>query len=89
MTTILTLLKMFGAYSSERKVTADGHKLQLFVKNATADEEPLSDRWRPKSDKSSRKMRKNVLVSSTSSLVKGPPYLFLPRSMREGISFSQ
>ena len=87
MTTILTLLKMFGAYTSERKVTADGHNLQCVRNDIT--EWPLSDRWRPKRDKSSREMRKKVLVSSTSSLVKGPPYLFLPRSMREGISFSQ
>ena len=29
MTTILTLLKMFGAYSSERKVTADGETLRI------------------------------------------------------------
>ena len=45
MTTILTLLKMFGAYSSERKVTADGHKLQLLnevLKNATADDRKYS-----------------------------------------------
>ena len=29
-------------------------------------------------------MRRNVLVSSTSSLVNGPPYLFFPRSIRRG-----
>ena len=32
---------------------------------------------------------KNVLTSSTSSSVKGPPYLSLPRSSREGADSSQ
>ena len=34
-------------------------------------------------------MRRNVLVSSTSSLVNGPQYLFFPRSIQRGISSSQ
>ena len=37
----------------------------------------------------SGRTRRNVLVSSTSSLVNGPPYLFFPRSIRHGISSSQ
>ena len=32
---------------------------------------------------------KNVLTSSTSSSVKGPPYLSLPKSSREGADSSQ
>ena len=34
-------------------------------------------------------IRKKAFVSSTSSVVKGPPYLFLPRSIRRGISSFQ
>ena len=34
-------------------------------------------------------IRKNVLTSSTYSLVNGPPYLSFPRLIREGILSSQ
>ena len=36
-----------------------------------------------------RRILKNVFTSSTSSVVKGPPYFDFPRSIREGISSSQ
>ena len=42
------------------------------------------ERWKPKKETRSSKILKNVLVSSISFVVKGPPYLSLPRSMREG-----
>ena len=52
--------------------------------------------WRKIKDKTTKnngeliaKIRKIVLTSSTCSVVKGPPYFDLPRSILEGISSSK